>query len=29
MEFYEVTGFAKITKIGMKIDKNAEKYFYD
>ena len=28
MEFYKVTGFAKTTKIRMKIDKNAEKYFY-
>lgn len=28
MEFYKVTGFAKTTKIRMKIDENAEKYFY-
>ena len=28
MEFYKVTGFTKITKIRIKIDKNAEKYFY-
>ena len=28
MEFYKVTGFTKMTKIRIKIDKNAEKYFY-
>lgn len=28
MEFYKVTGFTKMTKIRIKNDKNAEKYFY-
>ena len=27
MEFYKVTGFTKMTKIRIKIDKSAEKYF--